>query len=132
GDANENLPGAIVVPETVAGLRQPNTLVVWRPQNAAADPDGLPKFNELVIYSLSPTARNELCEFTAPTDTRTVPAISNLAGWQSEITALKAASSTKKTLLTDRLRVSTSAGDAEKRGVVRFEVERRPTATEWA
>jgi hypothetical protein len=30
------------------------------------------------------------------------------------------------------LRVSTSAGDSEKRGIVRFEVERRPTAAEWA
>jgi prepilin-type N-terminal cleavage/methylation domain-containing protein len=130
--ANESFPGAIVVTESVAGLRHPNTLVVWRPQSAAADRAGLPRFNELVIYSASNSARNELYEFTAPSDTRTAPAIANTAAWQSEIAALKVAADTKKTLLTDRLRVSSSAGEPEKRGTIRFEAERRPTASEWA
>ena len=130
--ANENFPGAIVVSETIAGVRHPNALIAWRPQNAAVDGTGLPRFNELVVYALNPAAPNELFEFTAPTDTRTVPAVSNTATWQSEIAAFKTNSTTKKTLLTDRLRVSSTAGEPEKRGAVRFEVERRPSPTEWA
>ena len=130
--ANENFPGAIVVAETVGGLRHPNSLVVWRPPSAPADSAGLPRFNELVIYSASTSAANELCEFTAPGDTRIVPAITDTAAWKSEIAALKGAAGTKKTLLTDRIRVSSSGGEAEKRGAIRFEVARRPTLTELA
>jgi hypothetical protein len=61
-----------------------------------------------------------------------VPAITDTAAWKSEIAALKGAAGTKKTLLTDRIRVSSSGGEAEKRGVIRFEVARRPTLTELA
>jgi hypothetical protein len=130
--ANENFPGAIVVPETVSGVRHPHTVVVWKPSGTPASPEGLPRFSELVVFAPSLTAPNELREFTFPTDTRTAPPITSAASWQTELAALKAAAATKKVLLTDRMRVSTASGETEKRGAVRFEVQYRPSRAEWA
>ncbi len=48
--ANQNFPGCIVVAETENSYRYPDALVVWRPAGVPAAPDGLPRFNELIIY----------------------------------------------------------------------------------
>ena len=87
--ANEQFPGCIVVAETINGWRYPDTLVIWRPNGAAANPNGLPRYCELVIYCPHPNNPNQLVEITAPTDTRTVPAVTDTSSWQSEIAAIK-------------------------------------------
>ena len=128
--ASEQFPAAAVFSELVAGVRFPDTLVVWSPAGTAANPTGLPLFSELVVFCPKPSAPEQLLEIRAPSDNRQVPALSNTASWTSELTSLKTGASSRQTLLTELVRVGTIGGS--NRGAVRFEVERRPTATEWA
>ncbi|MEE9603314.1 MAG: hypothetical protein V3V75_08425, partial [Thermoguttaceae bacterium] len=43
--ANEKFPGMIVLADRVSVWRFPDTLVIWHPETAPVDPDGLPRFN---------------------------------------------------------------------------------------
>jgi hypothetical protein len=131
--ANEQFPGCLVIAETVNGWRYPDTLVVWHPSGAAADPDGLPRYCELVIYCPQANNPGRLVEITAPADTRTVPAITDSASWQSQIAAIKSDAQSKVVQLSDLLRVcpiSTATG-AALRAAVRFETRLRPSQTDW-
>ena len=128
--ASEQFPAAAVFSEVAGGVRFPDTLVVWSPTGAAANPTGLPRFSELVVFCPQPSAPEQLLEIRNSTDNRQVPALSNTASWTSELSSLKTASGSRKTLLTELVRVGTISGIT--RAAVRFEVERRPTATEWA
>jgi hypothetical protein len=130
--ANASFPGCIVVSETVGSYRYPDTLVVWRPNGAAANPTGLPRFNELVIYCPKPAAPNVLVELTAPGDTRTVPAANDEAAWRTQLAALKTDGNSKMVTLTDLLRSCPAVGASEFRGAARFEVRLRPSATDWS
>ena len=135
--ANINFPGCIVVAETVNSYRYPDTLVVWHPSGTASSPTGLPLYSELVIYCPHPSYPNRLVEITAASDTRTVPVISNEALWQTELEALKKASTSKTVVLTTLLRTclttSASSGTAsDYRGDARFETRLRPSADDWA
>lgn len=131
--ASESFPGFIVVADEVGAWRFPDTLVVWRPSAAAADPDGLPRFNELVIYSPDSDSPNQLLELTVPSDTRPVPPIDQEAAWAAEIAAIKSSSRTERVALTTLLRVASlsEANELQTRGAVRFEVRLRPSAEEW-
>lgn len=131
--ANEQFPGCIVIAETINSWRYPDTLVVWRPNGAAADPNGLPRYCELVIYCPQTNNPKQLVEITAPIDTRTVPPITDTASWQTEIAAIKTNSLSKVVNLTDLLRfcpIATSTG-SPLRGAVRFETRLRPSQSEW-
>lgn len=134
--ANDQFPGCIVVAETVNSYRYPDTLVIWRPTGSPADPTGLPRYNELLIYCPHPSSPSQFVEMTAPSDTRTVPTVDNLSSWRTEMAALKQAPTTKIATLTTLLRTgSTSAsggGGSTTRGVARFETRLRPSATDWA
>lgn len=134
--ANDQFPGCMVVAETVGTFRYPDTLVIWRPTGTAAAPSGLPRYSELVIYCPHPTIPNQLVEITAPSDTRTVPAVADVSTWQTELAMLKKATTTKTVMLSSLLRTcSTSAtgGDASTlRGAVRFETRLRPSDADWA
>lgn len=135
--ANDQFPGCLVVAETVDTYRYPDTLVIWRPSGAAANPTGLPCYNELVIYCPSPGAANQLVEITAPTDTRTVPAVDNASAWQTELATLKKASTSKSVVLSTLLHTcatSTTGGSTSSsmRGAARFETRLRPSAADWA
>jgi Tfp pilus assembly protein PilW len=133
--ASEQFPGCIVVAETVNSYRYPDTLVIWRPTGSPADPTGLPRYCELVIYCPSPANPNQFLEMTAPNDTRTVPAVADLTGWQTAMTALKRSTTTTSTVLTTLLRTastSSNGGTSTLRGTARFETRLRPSATDWA
>jgi len=133
GLANESFPGAAVFADTVNGWTFPDTLVVWHPPTTAANPTGLPLFSELVVYCPSPSVPNQLLEITSPSDTRTVPALSNTAAWKTELTTLKTGSTSNKVLLSDLVRVAAvTTGGGNTRGAVRFVVAQRPSATQWS
>jgi Tfp pilus assembly protein PilW len=131
--ANEQFPGAIVVAESADGERFPDTLVVWHPGGAAADPDGLPRFNELLIYCPRLSQPNELVEITVPGDTRTVPAVDDQAQWAAEISAIKASDSSDVVTLTRLVRTCSATGSIATswRGAVRFEARIRPSQSQW-
>ncbi len=130
---SDEFPGVLVITETVGGWGFPDILVVWHPEGSPVDPDGLPRANELRIYSPNPDAPNELLEITFPDNTTTVPSPSDTAAWLSAATAAKASSDGVRTVLTDMLRTAqvTSLADST-RGVVRFEVRYRPDDSELA
>ena len=107
--ANDQFPGCIVVAETVNSYRYPDTLVLWRPSGSAANPTGLPLYCELLIYCPNPGSPSQFVEITAPSDTRTVPAVTDQAGWQSALATLKTASTTKITVLSPLLRTCSTA-----------------------
>ena len=130
--ASESFPGAAVFATTVGSWRYPDTLVVWHPTAAAANPTGMPLMRELVVYTPHPTDPSQLLEITAPADSRTAPALSNSSAWASELATLRTSNATNKTLLTDLLRTaSATSGGNGLRAALRFEVELRPTAAEW-
>lgn len=133
---SEDYPGVIVVPETIGSWRFPDTLVVWNPANGApASSAGPPRVSELKIFCPNPSMPNELLEITAATDTRSLPAATNTAAIKTMIDGLKTSASSKKIVLTDLLRtapISGNTGPSPDRAGVRFELELRPTASEWA
>ena len=53
---SEQFPGFAVFSETEGSFSFPDTLVIWHPSGAPQDPDGLPRFNELVIFCPDPNA----------------------------------------------------------------------------
>lgn len=131
--ANEQFPGVIVLAATELSWRFPDTLVVWHPTGEPADPQGLPRYNELVIYCPHGSMPNQLVEITAPSDTRTVPPVENTAQWRTEIEAIKKNSSSSSIMLTELMRTCSVSedSDSEWRGAVRFETRLRPSANQW-
>lgn len=131
--ANEKFPGFIVLAEREnTSWRFPDTLVVWSPSGAAADPAGLPRFQELLIYCPSSSLPNRLVELSVPGDTRVVPAVSDTAAWATEIAAIKMNANAKSVTLTDLMRTATAKtnGTGGWRGCVRFEQRLLPSETE--
>jgi hypothetical protein len=127
-------PGFLVVPSIEGSGEYPETLVIWHPSGLAADPEGLPRFNELVIYSPSLNAPNQLLEITVPTDNRTVPDVSNLAQWRSELNTIRGGSRSQSQVLTSLLRTCSApggSGNTQRRGALRFSARLRPSEAEW-
>jgi len=132
--ANEQFPGFLAIAEQQGTWRFPDTLVVWHPSGAPADPAGLPRFNELVIYCPDASVPNRLVEITVPADARTVPPVDNAAQWTAEVQAIKKSNAAQSVVLTDLLRTC-AVGESlplKWRGAVRFESRLLPTATEWS
>ena len=131
--ASEQFPGAIVLAEVNGLWRFPDTLVVWRPDGSPADPEGLPRLNELIVYCPDPKAPNCLLEITVPGDTSIVPPVDNEAAWATIIAAIKASQSSRTVTLTELLRTCTvaEAADADQRAAVRFETRLRPSDDDW-
>jgi Tfp pilus assembly protein PilV len=130
-EASEQFPGCIVQSATVGGAMFPDTLVVWSPLAAAADPQGLPRVNELVVFCTDPANPLRLVELRDPTDTSTCPAVDNVAAWASLVDGLKSASSTEVVELSDRLRQARPSAGEDPRGCVRFLVLMAPSAADW-
>ncbi len=132
--ANEQFPGFLVVSNEVAGWEFPDVLVVWHPDVPPADPDGLPRFSELVIYCPDWYLPSQLVEITVPGDTRSVPDPADLAAWRSELEVIRKAWDRQSVVLSDLLRavVVPEAADGSVRGAVRFAGRLRPSETEWA
>lgn len=137
---SESFPGCIVLAHSAAGYVYPDTLVVWKPASSAAAPTGLPRVNEIVVYTPNPQSPNELWELTTPTSTATVPAPTDTAAWQTLLTSMRSDNSSQKLVITDRLRTAsttvTAAGTAPSttnlRGVVRFRVAVTPSLADFA
>lgn len=131
--ANANFPGFLVLADQVGPWRFPDTLVVWRPESSPADPAGMPRFSELVIYCPHPQEPSWLMEIRTPDDLRPVPPITNLAAWQAELTAIKTSAAAAAVRLTDRMRtVSVSDLGDQPRAALRFEARYRPSLEEYA
>lgn len=64
--ANELFPGFIIEEEQIDTWRFPHTLVVWSPQGDPVDPDGLPRWNEIVIFAPVPNNPTEFAQYRLP------------------------------------------------------------------
>lgn len=140
--ATENHPGVAVLETYVGTWRFPDMLLVWHPDGTPQNPNGPPLIREIVCISPDPDQPNRLLEVIAPLDTRTIPLDSTLnsAAWRTELLALVRSPNAKRTVLTELLRVAVATADGavvseaagQRRGVVRFARELRPTESEWA
>jgi hypothetical protein len=128
-----SFPGFFVVYDTVSGYQLPDTIVVWRPTGTPANPTGLPRWSEVIVFGPDPDAPNRLLEITHPGDTRTVPLLTDLAAWRSEVTALKRSAAATKTELTPLLRTAnlSSSGTTNTRAGLRFDTRQRPDDAQW-
>lgn len=137
--ASDEFPGFVVISTTVDGVQYPDALVVWHPDGAAADPDGLPRFGELVIYAPHPAFPNTLVEISMPGVTQAVPAVSDTTAWQTELLTAQLGTVAKQIVLTRQLRICTTGNETlpagyspKRRGAIRFESRLRPSQEEWA
>ena len=134
-NASESFPAFMVVSWTEGGSSFPDTLVIWKPTGAAADPTGLPRANELVIIRPDPSNPNALIEITNPSEPATTTyASSDLANWRTLVTTLTGRSNAVKVELTDLLRTAatSTATNATRRGCVRFRYKATPSDAELA
>jgi hypothetical protein len=129
--ASEDFPGFIALGDSSGSWHFPDTLVVWHPDGAAADPDGLPRFNELVIFCPDPNEPAQLLEITVPDDAGVAYAASDTAAWQAAAASIKADNSARRVVLTDLLRTA-AADDGVERACLRFHILVRPAPSQWA
>ncbi len=133
--ANAHFPGFLVVPEIEGTWEFPETLVIWRPNGAPANPNGLPRYNELVIYTPNLNSPGQLMEMTVPLDDRTVPPTDELSRWRSELKTIREGSGFESTVLTHLLRVCLAPEgnrNAPWRGAVRFQSRLLPSEQDWS
>lgn len=137
---NNRFPGFLVIPDMVSGHELPETLVVWSPEDEGgnpiepADPEGLPRFNELVVISPAPTSSNglwELWELRFPKDdVEKVPEIGDWDAWREEIDLLKQEPESE-VVLTDQVQtVAVAETGGQPRAAVRFDGLLRPSDDE--
>jgi prepilin-type N-terminal cleavage/methylation domain-containing protein len=133
--ASEQFPGLLVVPYAFSGFTFPDAIVVWSPQGEPANPDGLPLWSEVVVYCGDDNSPNRLLEIVDRSASRTVPALDDTSGWQSELDYLKTSPMSKRVVLTDLMRtckldLANSSGSAVRAGL-RFEVRHTPSDEDW-
>jgi Tfp pilus assembly protein PilW len=129
--ANENFPGCRVFSTTVSGSSFPDTLVVWKPTATAAVPTGLPRVNELLLYTYNPSAPNELLEIRDLANTASVPAASATSSWNTLVSTLKSSNTATRTVLTDRLHTAKPTFTSSSRGAIRFLILAGPSDAQW-
>jgi len=141
--ANENFPGFIVIAETINGATFPDTLVVWNPKSSPVDPSGLPRVNELVVFTPASGDPTRLLEIRGSYDTSQVPPLASTDDWNDLISMLKSFAyydydygyGATAAVLSDLVRtvdVTNSSGQSlGRRACIRFEQTLRPSATEW-
>ncbi|NLE38403.1 MAG: hypothetical protein GX621_10300, partial [Pirellulaceae bacterium] len=133
--ASNEFPGILVLERTEGGYNFPDTLVVWHPATTAFDPKGRPRFDELIVFGPSPDRPQEMLELTFPGNTGTVPPPTNQAAWSAVVDGLIGSSTTRRTVLTDRVRTASVDGSgsaASRRACARFHVRLRPSDQELA
>lgn len=133
--ANDLFPGFLVFAESVSGHSYPDTIVIWSPDGDPVERDGLPRVNELVVYCPNPQALNELWEIKETGVTRSAPSPSDTASWRSLISDLKTSNTAHHVVLTNLLRLASTADNADsvsaRRSVLRFDATLRPSAAQW-
>ena len=136
--SSEDFPGFVVITEQLGTARFPDTLAVWLPEDAAVDPDGLPRVNELVLFTPDPAQANCLLQIRQAGNSAVVPAVGDATAWRSLAASLKADAAAERVTLTDRLRTGalveqTGVPDpANLRGCLRFLRLMAPGESEWA
>ena len=133
--ASSEFPGILVLDRTEGGYSFPDTLVVWHPATTAFDPKGRPRFEELVVFCTSPDRPQELLELTFPGNTGMVPPLADPVAWSGALDGLIGLSTTRRTVLTDRLRTASVDGSdnaASRRACARFHARFRPSDQELA
>ena len=129
---SNEFPGFAAFAISIGGFVYPDTLVVWQPEGAVSDPEGLPLFNELVVFTPDPSAPDHLLEIRNQFDSRTVPSLTDQTTWQAELQSLRIDPSATRVTLTDLLRTADVGTPDPARGAVRFHVSLRPSDTEFA
>jgi hypothetical protein len=133
--ASEDFPGFLVISEQVGAWQFPDTLAVWLPEGAAADPDGLPRVGEIVLFTPDAAQANCLVRIRQPGNAAVVPAASNASAWRTLAASLRTDPSAERVTLTDRLRTGAlveGGGPANVRGCIRFLRLMAPSDAEWA
>lgn len=132
--ASNEFPGCFVYSEQLGGWTYPDTLIVWYPLKPAVNPDGLPLVDELVVFCPNPKVPSELLEIRLNNATGAAPALDDAIGWQALMAEFKLGEHAQRVPLSDLLRVATPTTDgaAGTRGVVRFDVQLRPSAAQWS
>lgn len=131
--ANESFPGYFVLSTTSGSYTFPDTLFIWRPDVAAANPTGLPLVRELVMYTPDATSPNNLLEITWPSSSATAPATSDTTSWSTLANNFRTANGPMRTVLTNMLRSNpVTANSSTIKGAIRFRVLMQPDAAEWA
>lgn len=130
--ANENFPGCRVFTTTVSGATFPDTLVVWKPLTTAVAPSGLPRVNELLLYTFNPSTPGQLLEIRDLTNTATVPAATATSSWNTLVSSLLSSNTATRSVLTTRLRTAKPTAVANSRGAIRFLMLAAPTDAQWA
>ncbi len=134
--ANDQFPGYYVQTDVVGAHSFPETIAIWHPATTAANPSGLPRWNEIVVICPDRTSPNILVELTDPTNTNTVPAITDTSAWRTALLAMKQSNSVEKIELTPLLRVASVTSNlgqtsTQTRGAVRFNLRLRPDDAQW-
>lgn len=130
--ANENFPGCRVFATTVSGSTFPDVLIVWKPQSTAVDPTGLPRVNELVLYTFNHSSPSELVEIREPANSAAAPTWTSTSAWNTLVSTLISSKTATRTVLTNRLHTASPAGQTATRGAVRFLVLAGPSDTQLA
>jgi hypothetical protein len=137
--ASERFPAFHVVEWPINGFWFPDALAVWRPNGTPADPAGLPRVSELVVFAPDNAAPYRLLEMTWPTNHDPAPDPSLPLSWRTLIDSFQASTETVKNQLTDRLMTGNvdltelvNAGQATRRGKIRFRQQIAPSAAQWS
>ena len=132
--ASESFPGCASFSTTVGTNSYPDTLVIWKPTSTAANPTGLPKVSELLVYTPDATSPNTLNEIRWASSTATAPALTSTASWTTLLTSFRTATGVVRTPVTDILRSAASGatpGSKADKGCLRFKVLLAPTDAQW-
>jgi len=130
--ANENFPGCRVFSTSVNGSSFPDALVVWKPLTTAAAPTGLPRVNELLLYTFNPSAPNQLLEIRDASNTATSPVSSATSSWNTLVSNLLTSNTATRTVITTRMHTARPTAASSTRGAVRFLMLAGPTDAQWA
>lgn len=130
--ASDEFPGFVVATSSVSTWTFYDTLAVWTPSGAAANPDGLPQVGELVLFSFDVNEPNRLLQITVPGNTTTVPATTDAIGWSTLVASMKVDSDAVEVELTDLLHTAEANGTGTDRGVLQFNAGHHPSETEWS
>jgi prepilin-type N-terminal cleavage/methylation domain-containing protein len=129
--ASPEFPGFVVFSNTIGAHSYPDTVVIWKPNGEPVNPDGLPVYEELVIYCPNPRSPNELLEITIPSSLATVPDPTSTGTWSTVLDLIRANEDLSRVVITDLLRTALPSTDGDLRGVLRFQTRLRPSANEW-
>lgn len=132
--ATDLYPGAVVVYDVLGTWQFPDTLVVWRPGGAPANPQGPPLAGELVIFCPNPANPDQLLEVTMPGNATPVPlndAALNTPGWRAQIKTWASSAAGNQVLLTDLVRAA-QFDSATTRAAIRFQTDMHPSSSEWS